>query len=411
MTFEERLKLKRKVGEVFRPGTPIDTQRLFAGRLSQVNDVLNATLQPGRHVIMFGERGVGKTSLARIISEVVSQAGTTLLDCHTINCESRDSFDDVWRRVFREMSFVQSANPTGFAPGTINARIQVSELLPEHKLQADDIRFILSRIGTPSLLVIDEVDKLVSPTAIAQLADTIKTLSDHAVPTTLILIGVADYVEDLIAEHQSIERALVPVPMQRMSKEELVQIIDTGLKESGLTAEEGVQMWIATLSQGLPHYTHSLGLYAAFNAIDSDRTRILVTDVLEATRNLVAKSHPIHSAYNTAISSPQHQNLYAKVLRACALARTDELGYFRAADVVAPMSSIMQKKYEVPSFRRHLFEFCDRKRGPVLTSIGEPRSVRFRFKDPMMQPFVIIHDISIRMLTNELLEKAQGRVK
>ena len=71
----------------------------------------------------------------------------------------------------------------------------------------------------------------------------------------------------------------------------------------------------------------------------------------------------------------------------------------------------MQKKYEVPSFRRHLFEFCDRKRGPVLTSIGEPRSVRFLFKDPMMQPFVIIHDISIRMLTNELLEKAQGRVK
>src|SRR4030095_16322143 len=132
---------------------------------------------------------------------------------------------------------------------------------------------------------------------------TIKTLSDHAVPTTLILIGVADYVEDLIAEHQSIERALVPVPMQRMSKEELVQIIDTGLKESGLTAEEGVQMWIATLSQGLPHYTHSLGLYAAFNAIDSDRTRILVHDVLEHTRALVAKSHPLHSAYHTAISS------------------------------------------------------------------------------------------------------------
>src|SRR5207247_5241490 len=96
-------------------GTPIDRQKLFAGQQSQVNDVLNATLQPGRHVVMFGERGVGKTSLAKIISEVVSQSGHALLDCHTINCDGTDDFSSLCRKVFREMSFVQEAKAPGFS--------------------------------------------------------------------------------------------------------------------------------------------------------------------------------------------------------------------------------------------------------------------------------------------------------
>lgn len=234
---------------------------------------------------MFGERGVGKTSLAKIISEVVSQSGHTLLDCHTINCDGTDDFSSLWRKVFREMSFMQEAASPGYIQDKSPVRLALDQLLPARPLQPDDIRYVLTKLNTPSLIVIDEVDKLSSSSAREQLADTIKTLSDHGVPATLILIGVADSVEELIAEHQSIERALVQVPMQRMSRDELIQIINTGLNETGLTADIGVQQWIPTLSQGLPHYTHSLGLYAAFNAIEADRTNIEVTDVLAANED------------------------------------------------------------------------------------------------------------------------------
>lgn len=110
----------------------------------------------------------------------------------------------------------------------------------------------------------------------------------------------------------------------------------------------------------------------------------------------------IRSVYNKAISSPQQNNNYAEVMRACALADTDELGYFRAAALTAPMSSIMQAKYDVPSFRRHLFEFCEEKRGPVLKRIGEPRSVRFSVYRP--------DDAAIRYHPRLLDQQADQRI-
>ncbi len=411
MTGEEKLKLKVAVSLVFRPGTPIDKQQLFAGRLDQVNDVLNAALQPGRHVMMFGERGVGKTSLAKVISEIIkANNGYQLLNCGTINCDSGDDFNSLWRKIFREISFaIQTRNP-GFSPKA-DEPTSLEAILPNRKLNPDDIRYLLNQVGEHTLIVIDELDRLTDTQSKSQLADAIKNLSDHAASTTLILVGVADSVDELVAEHNSIDRALVQVPIPRMSMDELVEIIGNGLSAAKMTAQPEVSNWIGRLSQGLPHYTHSLGLYSAFKAIEEDRTEVTVNDVLHATRMTVEKSHTIHSIYNRATSSPQKQNLFAEVLRACALAQTDELGFFTAAAVSAPMTQIMGRTYYVPNFSRHLFHLCEPKRGPVLKKVGEPRRIRFRFADPMVQPFVIIHDYSNGTLTNELLRQSQGRTK
>jgi Cdc6-like AAA superfamily ATPase len=412
VTPAEKMELKVRVAGVFRPGTPIDNQQLFAGRIDQINDVLHASLQPGRHVIMFGERGVGKTSLARVISEIIKVGvGYKLLNCGTINCDVSDNFNSLWRKIFRELSFVMESLEPGFRPQTTQEDVSLESILPNRELTPDDIRYMLGRIREHTLIVIDELDKLSDRSARARLADTIKNLSDHAVNTTLMLVGVGDTVDDLIAEHHSIERALVQVPMPRMSFAELTQIVTSGLTAAGMTADKDAVTWTAVLSQGLPHYTHSLALYSAFRAIEADRLNVTVDDVLEATRTTVQKTHTIHTAYNKATSSPQKQNLFGKVLRACALAETDELGYFTAAAVGGPMTKIMGKPYPIPNFSRHLFDLCDSKRGPILKKVGEPRRIRFRFIDPMMQPFVIIHDYAAGTLTNELLRESKGRTQ
>jgi hypothetical protein len=412
MKDNEIMELKVRIGSVFRPGTPIDKQQLFAGRLDQVNDVINATLQPGRHVVMFGERGVGKTSLARVISDIMaSSSGYKVLDCGTINCDRTDDFNSLWRKIFREISYLKESQEPGFSGPKSQAKMNVESTLPNRILRSDDVRYFLSKITGPTLIIIDEMDMLTNNAARAELADTIKNLSDHGVNATIILVGVADSVAELVAEHQSIQRALVEVPMPRMSSEELTKILDTGFGSANMGAGAAVKSWIALLSQGLPHYTHSLGLYSAFNAVEDGRSEITVNDVLEATKKTVQKSHVIASVYNKATGSPQKQNLYAKVLSACALTHTDDLGFFTAAAVSVPMSRIMARPYYVPNFSRHLFDFCEPTRGPVLKKIGRPRRVRFRFIDAMMQPFVIIHDYSIGALTNKLLEESKGRLQ
>ena len=78
----------------------------------------------------------------------------------------------------------------------------------------------------PSIVIIDELDRITDAGTKAKLADTIKTLSDNSTKTTLVLVGVADSIDDLILEHRSIDRALVQIQMQRMSKLELMEIVD-----------------------------------------------------------------------------------------------------------------------------------------------------------------------------------------
>jgi uncharacterized protein YejL (UPF0352 family) len=263
------------------------------------------------------------------------------------------------------------------------------------------------------IVIVDEFDRLQDEEVRRLFADTIKTLSDHAVPVTLVLVGVADTVDALIKEHHSIERALVQVQMPRMSREELEQIVTNGFNRLGLTIEPPALQHITLLSQGLPHYTHLLALYAAREAIDSTSVVVTVHHVISAIKTALAQAQQsIRSAYHTATMSPRKENLYARVLLACALAKTDDLGYFAPSNVRDPLSRIMRKRYEIPSFARHLNLFCDDARGPVLQKTGIPRRYRYRFVNPLVQPFVIMQGMADGLVTEQALAslmRAQGR--
>lgn len=414
---EDSVRVRREIAisQAFRPGAPIDSAALFAGRKELMNDVIRAVAQRGQHVIMFGERGVGKTSLANILSEMLTSAGWTGLGCGTINADPTDDFSSLWKKAFREIAFTAKAQQrVGFnsAPDVVTATL--ADWLPE-TVTPDDVRSALQHWGQDTIIVIDELDQISDPSVTTLLANTIKNLSDHAVNATLILVGVADSVEQLIAEHQSIERALVQVPMPRMSREELVEIVEKGMATVGLSVEPEAQHDIARLSQGLPHFTHVLAQHAAFSAVQDGRSIVTGVDVAAATKSAVEKTqHSILSGYHKATNSPQKETLFAKVLLACALTETDQLGFFAAADVREPLSSIMGKRVDIPAFSQHLKNFAEERRGPVLQKHGEERRFRFRFVNPMMQAFVVLHGIANGMYAlppEPLAENTRGRVK
>ena len=243
-------------------------------------------------------------------------------------------------------------------------------------------------------MIFDEFDRLTDQPARRTMADTIKALSDHAVPATIVVVGVAETVSELIAEHESIDRSLIQIPMPRMEINELYELLDKGTTKLHMSLESKARERIATLSQGLPPYTHRLALHATRAAIRGKRRVIKEGDVQHAIRDAVENAQQsLRDNYRKAISSPQTGNLFGQVLLACARARTDDVGYFAAADVRQPMSKIMQKRYEIPSFARHLNSFCQLERGNVLKKEGEKHRYRYRFSNPLMQPFVIMKGI------------------
>ena len=94
--------------------------------------------------------------------------------------------------------------------------------------------------------------------------------------------------------------------------------------------------------------------------------------------------------------------MYKQVLLACALAVSDEIGSFAAVDVREPLSRIMGRRYEIPAFSQHLNAFSESSRGPVLQRMGSSRRFRFRFVNPLMQPFVIIEGIKKALIVESM---------
>jgi hypothetical protein len=216
------------------------------------------------------------------------------------------------------------------------------------------------------------------------------------------LVGVADSVDNLILEHRSIERALIQVRMPRMLQAESKEIIQKGLAKIKMQITQDALEKIARLSQGLPHYAHLLGLYSATCAITNDSNEITNVHVRSAIREAVDHAQQsIKSAYHDAVSSPRG-NLYPQVLLACALAETDDLGFFSSVQVREPMSRVMKKPYAIAAFSHHLTDFCSQEHGPVLQRAGFRRRYRYRFLNPLMQPFILMKGIADGTIEEEL---------
>ena len=389
--------LSWRVSQVFTPAIPVSEKELFAGRADQVDKAIDAINQHGQHAVVYGERGVGKTSLANVLSSrLVSHSGEQAI-APRVNCDATDDFSSLWKKVLARVRMTETERTAGFMDRPLEKTGTAADAFPgDTAVTPDDVRDLLTRMGRGRVLLVifDEFDRLTDQPARRTMADTIKALSDHAVPATIVIVGVADTVGELIAEHESVDRSLIQIPMPRMGPDELYELLDKGTSKLGMKLEPRARRRIAALSQGLPPYTHRLALHAARSAIRKRRRVITEDDIKQAIKDAVENAQQsLRDNYRKAVSSPQTGNLFGQVLLACARARTDDFGYFAAADVRKPMSKIMKKPYEIPSFARHLNGFCQPERGCVLRKEGEKHRYRYRFTDPLMQPFVIMKGI------------------
>lgn len=404
--FERDLRL----GEVFTPSAPIDRLSLFAGRDQQRRAVLDAILQRGRHAVLFGERGVGKTSLASVLREFLEEAGQSVI-APRVNCDDGDDYSAIWRKAFDDLQFIEHRRSVGFTPELREVVRSANDLIgrQEH-VTPHEVRLLLERLGAQTLLVVivDEFDRVADRLS-TQFADTIKMLSDQSVPATLVLVGVGDSVNTLIAKHESIERALAQVRMPRMSVPELRQIIDAGLAEVGMTAEVAARDRIASLSQGLPHYTHLIALAAARRANDAASDQVRAEDVAAGIRDAAANAQETTmTTHHRAVMSARADSLYRQVALACALTRPDELGYFTAGAVRRPMAAIMGKPYAIPAFAKHMNEFCSDARGAILEKIGTRRNYRYRFRNPLLPPYIVMSGVAQGLISDEDAARVQN---
>jgi hypothetical protein len=121
-----------------------------------------------------------------------------------------------------------------------------------------------------------------------------------------------------------------------------------------------------------------------------------------ASRTRICISGRSSEQYHTATISPRKGNIYKEVLLAAALVQVDDLGYFAPADLRKPLAQFLEKDEVLVSlFGQHLKNLCEADRGKILEQTGTERRYRYRFVEPMMQPFILMQGLRDGRITRE----------
>src|SRR5690348_3368947 len=157
-----------------------------------------------------------------------------------ISCSSADDYGSIWSKVFQEVQISQ--RQLGFAQEATASVIGRLDLPDSAIDDPNTVRLLVRSLPNPSVIVIDEFDRVPANGTPRLMADTIKLCSDTNVPSTLVVVGVADSVGELIAGHESISRNIAQVQVLPMTTGELAEIIQRGFKYAGLAFDEGLDV-------------------------------------------------------------------------------------------------------------------------------------------------------------------------
>lgn len=362
---------------LFKPKKPIDDDKLFAGRVDQINQLLDAVYEEGGHAILFGERGVGKTSLAKIIEGKVAPILTSVRVPEPISCGTNDDFWTLWGNAFNNFS-ASDMRPV--------------EYFRKHK-NPYEVYNAISDLDQSvyHIIIFDEFDRIKDDETLRLMAELLKHFSNNSTNTTIVIVGVADTLRGLFREHESIARCCEQVRMQRMSSSELSEIIEDRLPRINFSIDPAVSAQIVRLSQGLPGYVHLLGKLSLLSAIDRRSTRIEARDLSSALAEALQKAdQETRTDYLTATQSSAADHKYREVLLACALAKSNELGYFFAGSLREPYSKIRGRPMDIANYSTNLNNLCKADRGPAIIKTGQKKNYQYRFANPLLQPLTVM---------------------
>ena len=189
-----------------------------------------------------------------------------------------------------------------------------------------------------------------------------------------------------------------------MGNEELQEILDKRFPILAMSIEGDARWKILTLSRGLPEYVHLLGRNSAIEAIKQKVLLVKEAHVDSAINEMLSQSDQSSSnAYQTAVHSNKSNALYSQVLLAAAMAKSDNEGKFTLTSIIEPLYKILGRRIEIAGFQSHIAAFCEEDRGRILERHGVPRAYKYRFREPKMQPYVLMQGVNSNLIGKDAL--------
>lgn len=269
------------IRDAFTPSQPVNERAMFAGRRGLLADLIVAVEDQRLHFVLYGDRGIGKTSILHVLSDLATDAD--YLVCY-ISCGDRMSFSDFARRIAQRIPLLFHGD---YAPGSpeIEKGMHLSDILPSGEIDVSTFGEMLGKLfDTRILMLLDEFDRVETDEFRRSIAELIKTLSDRAAPAQVVIAGVAPDLAELIAQIPSIRRNVLGVLVPNMTDEEVSEMLAIAERRTGLAFATDARELIGLASLGLPYLVGLVAQHAALLATGHGEMTVSKSDVREAIR-------------------------------------------------------------------------------------------------------------------------------
>lgn len=344
-----------QVENAFQPAKEADSPERFAGRSKGIQDCYLGLIARGANIAIVGNRGIGKSSLARQLIRMAT-GDNTLLEKFGVESSEKNDFlamylacgdsvastSDLLERLLtksdclkdwiynipkarEEMENVKPAISAGFLKldGEKRTSVTSSSAITDHKVDVvftNVVHAIAQQKLTKNgiLIVVDEFDRIRDPSGFASF---LKSLATNVPEVKFCIVGVAQDIKELMKEHESTDRLFAGtiVRLPAMTDPELTEIIRNAEKaiDDYILFDKGARARLVALAQGHPYMVHLVGKYALRTAFQAGKVIITEHDI-DATLQGIAESGAdpvLEGRYHKAVAtSPQRES----VLRALA---------------------------------------------------------------------------------------------
>lgn len=427
---------RRRPEQVFTPKAVVSREMferrnendpLERGKLQEVLE--DALREEGAQIVIYGDTGVGKTSLLKYASE---DSGLELL---VVNCTSQDSFDSLIDKTIRsvinvrEISYTSSAGREVSAEGALEAGGKVSHLITMKgslRLARKSIRSTQSQFEVVSLSPVDALkdamyhagidiisfdnfQNISSSSDRRLVAELMEHLSDDSSETgnlKVAVVGIADDVEKLISDSGSFRRRTTELEVPRMPDDEISSILKHGFMMLEMELDDSVLDDIVFYSDGFPFFAHLIGLAVA-RVVRREgaggRVERVTWDHLDsAIRSAIQSVNASYAPrYKSAVEASGKTRPRATILDVLANSSQRE---WRSPEIISAWREKNGDRSSYEFLYTALGQLSGDGYGRVLRRKGTATNYSYRFQDPYMRPYIrLLNNMDLKV--NILPEK------
>lgn len=394
--------------DVFTPTRPKRSYRDFSGRRDTIEAIIQAVEEERSHVIVLGEKSLGKTSLLNIVADCALEAGylvarmsgtadmnfehfiVAILEQFSKRIEESPVKDILQRRL-------DTANLCDLIDQTkeldVPAAIKIFQRLSEHQ----------------AIVLVDDFERIEDPELKTRICEMMSVLSDQGAWLSLLLFGRAARASDILpVAYHSLPNATW-VKLLPMDDEDATRVIARGVSAVGVQFGDDVAEAIVRLAQGMPAAIQWLCLLTIRHATQRYASEVEMHDLAEVITSATVKIDAKLSAYYDQICGPARGNWAGDILYLAVQAARDRNGVFSTDE----MSRISEEMLGRPLLELPLHSALSRFTGegddePVLEKVGTANGTGYRFVNPAMRSIVMLKNCGrLPNMPEALLEKSR----